>query len=128
MRGPETCILRLPTDLKRRMERAARKDGLSLNQWALYNLSQSVAFTEAYAELQARLGRADMVAAKGTAWKILQRQTSTGPRPAWDTPPRGWKRFEQNLGLGVPAAQATRRQAGRPPRRRPSNQNLALTS
>ena len=76
---PETCILRLPTDLKQRLERQAEREALSLNQWALYNLSQSVAFTEAYRELQSRLSRTDMVRAKETAWRLLTRPTRGGP-------------------------------------------------
>lgn len=118
MSRPETCILRIPRDLKRRLERAAQRDGLSLNQWALYNLSQSVAFTEAYCELQARLDRVDLVKAKETAWRLFTRPTPGAPRRPWDVHPRGWEGFERGLGLGVPRQGEPRRRAGRPKVRR----------
>src|SRR5574337_468023 len=118
MGKPETCILRLPTDLKLRLEREAEREGLSLNQWALYNLSQSVAFTEAYRELQSRLRRTDMVKAKETAWRLLTRPTPGAPRPAWDAVPHGWKEYERGLRLGIPPKQPAARRAGRPKTRR----------
>ena len=110
----ETCILRLPRDLKQRLERQAVREGLSLNQWALYNLSQSAAFPEAHRELQARLNRVDMAKAKATAWRLLTRPTPGAPRRLWDTVPRGWKEFESEMHLGVPPEQPVARRAGRP--------------
>ena len=118
MSKPETCILRIPTDLKQRLERAAEREGLSLNQWALYSLSQSVAFTEAYRELRSRLSWIDMVKAKETAWELLTRPTPGAPRPAWDVTPRGWKECEQELHLGIPPKPPAARKAGRPKIRR----------
>jgi hypothetical protein len=114
MNRPETCFLRLPTDLKRRLERAANKEGLSLNQWAVYNLSQSVAFTEAYRELEERLRGADLARAKETAWRLLHRRTPRAPRPPWGVVPRGWRNFERDLALGIPNEPAIRKRAGRP--------------
>jgi hypothetical protein len=114
MNKPETCILRVPRDLKCRLQRAAKQEGLSLNQWALYNLSQSVAFTEAYRELQVRLDRADLAKAKDAAWRLLKRPTLEAPRPAWDMPPRGWGKFEEGLALGIPQTDPVRKRAGRP--------------
>jgi hypothetical protein len=118
MSKPETCILRIPTDLKQRLEREAEREGLSLNQWALYNLSQSVAFTEAYRELRSRLSRIDMLKAKETVWRLLTRPTPGEPRPAWDATPRGWKEYEPELRLGIPPKQPAARKAGRPKTRR----------
>lgn len=118
MSKAETCILRLPTDLKRRLEREAEREGLSLNQWALYNLSQSVAFTEAYRELRARLSRVDLTRAKASAWRLLTRPMTRVPCPAWDTPPDGWKEYEPELHLGVPPKRPAVRKAGRPKLRR----------
>ena len=118
MSKPETCILRLPTDLKHRLEREAEREGLSLNQWALYNLSQSVAFTEAYRELQSRLSRTDLARAKDVAWRLLTRPTAGAPRPPWDAVPRGWKKFERELQLGIPPQHPVVRKAGRPKTRR----------
>ena len=114
MNKPETCILRLPRDLKHRLEKQAAREGLSLNQWALYNLSQSVAFTEAYRELQVRLSRTDLARAKKTAWRLLTRPPAGGSRQAWDTLPRGWREFEQRLRLGIPPTRTAVRKAGRP--------------
>ena len=118
MGRPEICILRLPTDLKRRLERAANKEGLSLNQWAVYSLSQSVAFTEAYRELEDRLRRTDLARAKETAWRLLHRRTPRAPRPPWDVAPRGWRQFERELALGIPNEPTIRKRAGRPRLRR----------
>ncbi len=114
MGKPETCILRLPTDLKQRLEREAEREGLSLNQWALYNLSQSVAFTEAYRELRSRLSQTDIVKAKETAWRLVTRPTPGAPRPAWDATPHGWKEYERGLCLGIPPKQPAARKPGRP--------------
>ena len=118
MSKPETCILRLPTDLKHRLEREAEREGLSLNQWALYNLSQSVAFTEAYRELHYRLSRTDLAQAKETAWRLLTRPTPGAPHPPWDALPRGWKAFEGDLHLRIPPQRPVVRKAGRPKTRR----------
>jgi len=81
---------------------------------ALYNLSQSVAFTEAYRELQTRLNRTEMAQAKATAWRLLIWPTSGAPRKSWDALPRGWKKFEGEMHLGVPPEQPVARRAGRP--------------
>jgi hypothetical protein len=110
--------LRLPADLKQRLEREAEREGLSLNQWALYNLSQSVAFTEAYRELYARLGRIDLIRAKESAWRLLTRPTPEAPRLAWDALPGGWGGYEQGLHLGIPPKRPAARKAGRPKLRR----------
>ena len=119
MSKPETCILRIPTDPKQRLEREAGLEGLSLNQWALYNLSQSVAFTEAYRELSSRLSETDIVKAKEIAWRLLTRPTPGAHRPAWDVTPRGWKEYERELRLDIPPRQPAARKAGRPKTRRP---------
>jgi hypothetical protein len=92
----------------------AEREGLALNQWALYTLSQSVAFTEAYRELRSRLSRIDMVKAKETVWGLLTRHIPGAPRPAWDVTPRGWKEYERELCLGIPAKQPAARKVGRP--------------
>ncbi len=118
MNKHETCLLRIPTDLKQRLDREAEREGLSLNQWALYNLSQSVAFTEAYRELRSRLSRTDMVKAKETAWRLLTRPSPGTPRPARDVTPRDWKEYERELRLGIPPRQPAARKAGRPKTRR----------
>jgi len=118
MSKPETCILRIPADLKERLEQEAEREGLSLNQWALYNLSQSVAFTEAYRELRSRLPRTNIVKARETAWRLVTRPTPGAPRPAWDAVPHGWKEHERELQLALPPRQPLTRKAGRPKTRR----------
>ncbi len=88
------------------------------NQCALFNLSQSIAFTEAYRELRSRLSRTDMLKAKETAWWLLTRPTPRAARPAWDATPHGWKEYERELRLGIPPQQPAARKAGRPMTRR----------
>jgi hypothetical protein len=114
MGKPETCILRLPGDLKQRLEREAEQEGLSLNQWALYSLSQSVAFSEAYRELRSRLSRTDLARAKEMARRLLTRPTPNAPGPSWDILPRDWKDYEQKLGLRIPGERPRTRKVGRP--------------
>lgn len=87
--GPSVVTLRIPKDLKSRLEQAADQQGVSLNQFALYILAGELARFEA-AEEQAwqaldhrypatRPG-ADVVA---EARKLLQR-TPAKDVPDWD--------------------------------------------
>jgi hypothetical protein len=83
MSNTRIVTLRLPVDLKRRLEQEARRQGVSLNQLTSYLLTMQMTRLEAEMELEARLVRRSLPRLRKQVEKIL----ATAPDrdvPAWD--------------------------------------------
>ncbi|MBM3264418.1 MAG: hypothetical protein FJY97_13465 [candidate division Zixibacteria bacterium] len=57
MRDTNVVTLRMPADLKRRLETVAHRQGISLNQLSNYLLNTQISWLEAEMALEARLAR-----------------------------------------------------------------------
>ncbi len=57
MRDTNVVTLRMPADLKRRLETVANRQGISLNQLSNYLLNTQISWLEAEMALEARLAR-----------------------------------------------------------------------
>jgi len=55
MSNPQAILIRVPRDLKERLQEQARHQGISLNQFVNYSLSQVVSYMEARTCLERRL-------------------------------------------------------------------------
>ena len=83
MNNTQIVTLRMPTELKRRLERVANHQGISLNQMANYLLNMQVTQLEMITSLESRLRRKSISSLKKSVRNTLQK----APRrevPEWD--------------------------------------------
>ncbi len=86
MMQTQTLTLRVPRDLKRRLENESRRQGVSLNQLAGYLLASQITQLEMADRLEARLQRRSLSDLRGQA-KALLAKIPARPVPDWDTIP-----------------------------------------
>ncbi len=85
MSGTSNYALRLPTSLKRELERLAREDRTSLNQFIVTAAAEKLATLKTVDYFNERIARADVAAARN----ILRRPGGEPPRDG-DELPEGW--------------------------------------
>lgn len=85
MTGTSNYALRLPTSLKRELERLAREDRTSLNQFIVTAAAEKLATLKTADYFAERIARADVDAAR----EILRRPGGEPPRVG-DEIPSGW--------------------------------------
>ena len=83
MSESQVVTLRMPKDLKRRLEREAKYQGVSINQLTNYLLNSQLTQLESVSVLEARLSEKDIRSLKRRAKKILSKVPSREV-PQWD--------------------------------------------
>ncbi len=73
MNNTQVLTLRMPTELKVRLEREAKHQGVSLNQLANYMLNIQITQLEMVSMLESRLNRKSISSLKRRVSGILQR-------------------------------------------------------
>ncbi len=84
MNKTQVMSLRLPLELKSRLERQAKDQGVSINQLASYLLNIEVTRLEMFSGLESRLGKKSIPELKQKVNKILD-NISAREVPEWDT-------------------------------------------
>jgi predicted HicB family RNase H-like nuclease len=83
MGNTHVVTLRMPVDLKRRLEQEAKRQGVSLNQLTNYLLNMQMTHIEAEAQMEARLTRRSLARLKKRVQKILA-AVPDHDVPEWD--------------------------------------------
>ena len=83
MKTTHVVALRVPREMKQRLERIAEDQGVSMNQLANYLLDRDLAQIEAEISLERRLARASVGKLKQKALSVLDRLPAR-PTPEWD--------------------------------------------
>jgi HicB family len=76
MSDSQVVTLRMPKDLKKRLEREAKYQGVSINQLTNYLLNSQLTQLESVSVLEARLSEKPMSSLKRKAKKILSKVPS----------------------------------------------------
>lgn len=82
MNEPATYALRLPRSIKDAVARAARKDGISMNQFIASAVAEKLAAFETLGYLEMRAARADRQAFD----RLINRPTTEPPRDGDELP------------------------------------------
>ena len=83
MDNTQIVTLRMPVELKKRLEKEAGSQGVSLNQMANYLLNTQLTQLEMVSSLAARLKRKSVARLKKRVWSILDAIPSREV-PEWD--------------------------------------------
>ena len=84
MNKTQVVTLRIPADLKARLENEAHLQGVSMNNLANYMLTTQISQIEVLSALEARISKKDIPSLKEKVTKVLDSvQNSTGI-PEWD--------------------------------------------
>jgi hypothetical protein len=83
MSNTQTLTLRIPLELKKRLEREARYQGTSVNQLTNYLLATQLAQLETLSSLEARLSKRSIPDLKEKVSGILEKVPDR-PVPSWD--------------------------------------------
>ncbi len=83
MSDSQVVTLRMPKDLKRRLEREAKYQGVSINQLTNYLLNSQLTQLESVSVLEAKLSEKSISSLKRRAKKILSKVPSR-ELPNWD--------------------------------------------
>ena len=86
MRDTNVVTLRMPADLKRRLETVANRQGISLNQLSNYLLNTQLSYIEAEIVLEARLARRSFDDLRSRFETILNAVPDRDPQD-WDRLP-----------------------------------------
>lgn len=92
MNDPATYPLRLPRSIKDAVARAARQDGISMNQFIASAVAEKLAAFEALGYLQRRAARADY-----EAFDRLMSRLGTEPPREGDELPEGYVPIRERL-------------------------------
>jgi len=84
MSDTQVVTLRMPRELKRRLEREAKYQGVSLNQLANYLVNSQLTHMESVSILESRLEKKSIPALKRKARKILHKVPDRNV-PVWDS-------------------------------------------
>ena len=83
MSRSQVVTLRMPKELKKRLEQEAQHQGVSLNQLTNYLLNIQLTQLEMISSLESRLEKKDVERLRGKVLSILDR-VSDNPVPDWD--------------------------------------------
>ncbi len=84
MSNTQVVTLRMPKELKRRLDREAKHQGVSLNQLANYLVNSQLTYMESVSILETRLEQKSIPALKRKVRKTLNRVPDKNV-PAWDS-------------------------------------------
>ena len=84
MSNTQVVTLRIPKELKRRLDREAKHQGVSLNQLANYLVNTQLTYMESISILESRLENKSIPALKRKARKILDKVPDKKV-PGWDS-------------------------------------------
>jgi hypothetical protein len=84
MKEASTLFLRMPKDLKQRIEHHAKQQGVSLNQFAIYALTREIAQMEALDFFERRLSGKTPEQIREAFWRVIDRVSPNEVRE-WDT-------------------------------------------
>ncbi len=84
MNNTKVVTLRMPVELKKRLQREAKYQGVSLNQLTNYLLNVQLTQIETISALESRLSRKSISKLQTKVSNILQNVPS-GPVPEWDS-------------------------------------------
>ena len=84
MSDTQVVTLRMPIELKRRLDREAKYQGVSLNQLANYLVNTQLTHMESVSVLESRLEKKTIPILKRKARKILSKVTDRSV-PSWDS-------------------------------------------
>ena len=84
MSDTQVVTLRMPKELKRRLDREARYQGVSLNQLANYLVNTQLTHMESVSILESRLEKKTIPALKRKARGILKKVSDRNV-PVWDS-------------------------------------------
>jgi hypothetical protein len=82
MSSKSSYLLKIPVSLGRAVERAAQKDGLSVEDWVKAALKRGIAVTDPAGYIRWRLGKPDI----GDLREILDRVPDNPPMPGDEIP------------------------------------------
>ena len=83
MSASNVVTLRMPADLKHRLEHMAKRQGVSMNQLTNYFLNRDITEAELELSLERRLEKASLRSLKNRARSVLDKVPSR-PVPRWD--------------------------------------------
>ncbi len=84
MSKTQTITLRVPIELKARLENEARHQGVSLNHLANYYLTTQLSQIEALKAIESRIEKKNLSALKSRVEKILAAVPKSNAVPEWD--------------------------------------------
>ena len=83
MSNTQVVTLRMPDDLKKRLEAEAKRQGVSINQLANYMLNTQITELETISKLERRLSRKSVASLRPRVKTILDKVPKR-PVPEWD--------------------------------------------
>ena len=84
MNKTQVVTLRIPVDLKARLENEAHLQGVSMNNLANYLLTTQISQIEVLSALEARVSKKDISSLKTKVRKILDSVEKSADIPEWD--------------------------------------------
>ena len=84
MNKTQVVTLRIPADLKARLENEAHLQGVSMNNLANYMLTTQITQIEVLSALEARISKKDIPSLKAKATKVLDSVQKSTDIPEWD--------------------------------------------
>ena len=83
-KSTQVVTLRIPIDLKSRLESEAHLQGVSMNNLANYMLTTQISQIEVLSALEARISRKDVQSLKTKVAKVLEAVQVNTEVPEWD--------------------------------------------
>ena len=83
-KSTQVVTLRIPIDLKSRLESEAHLQGVSMNNLANYMLTTQISQIEVLSALEARKSRKDVLSLKTKVAKVLEAVQVNTEVPEWD--------------------------------------------
>ena len=84
MNKTQVVTLRIPADLKVRLENEAHLQGVSMNNLANYMLTTQISQIEVLSALEARISKKDIPSLKAKVTKVLDSVQNSTDIPEWD--------------------------------------------
>jgi len=83
-KSTQVVTLRIPVELKSRLENEAHLQGVSMNNLANYMLTTQISQIEVLSALEARASKKDITSLKSKVSKILESVQKNADMPEWD--------------------------------------------
>jgi len=83
-KSTQVVTLRIPVELKARLENEAHLQGVSMNNLANYMLTTQISQIEVLSALEARVAQKDITSLRSRVAKVLESAPKTTEVPEWD--------------------------------------------